>query len=101
MSVATIILIILAALFVLALIAALVLAFYVWITIRDIKELLATMTDVRELLMRKQYAAILSQPRVREQIMQLIANRFGFLAPIGMWVLRKLFARYIGQQPKP
>lgn len=98
MSITSILILIVAALVVLALLAVIILALYIWLTIRDIKKLLRAMTAVRGHLSRKEYVAALTQPDVYERVMELIANRFGFLAPIGIWIARKVIARYKRRQ---
>ncbi|MEY2641270.1 MAG: hypothetical protein RL150_663 [Candidatus Parcubacteria bacterium] len=98
MSILTIILLILGILLLLVLLAAALLALYIWLTIRDIKKLLLGLHAARDLVMKKQYMAALMQPDVYERVMELIANRFGFLAPVGIWIARKVIARYKRRQ---
>ena len=89
MSFGSIIFLIFASLFLIFFIALVVLGFYILQTVKDIREIIQTATDVHGMLSRKQYLEALRQPQIYERVLSLITNRFGFIAPLVLWILKK------------
>lgn len=90
MGFTTILIIIFTVIVAILLIVGLIITFLVLKTIKDIQQIIKSVSDISENVKDKKFSEALENPLIREKVIILISSRFGLFAPIANLVISKV-----------